>query len=644
MVFVENGMESDELWITVVIFVLIILIVILFIIFRQEIFGYGVMSKEEALAKGFGYFSDPVVTGCSNESGKCSDVGIQTTVINCIVNTKTGKGCINSEGYQIFTPTISHTTCVPQCRSSVWEVQSTTECKNNEGDEYGCVTETTSGVSGYRLVTKKCVPNDTSGVNTCTFSISEQIYLASNANSNINSNLNDSGSNINIDNNTNLAKNYNPVTNSVEYPSVIADDDVIITEKTVFPDGCVVDGNGQTVTCEVGSSYQEMVTCSDPKYPFCGVWGYRHISPIIDINGNYNKPSIDISPCSTSSQIIPSSLCYSFDTNEPIVGDLNLFKSGYLPLPMGCVSEYISTATNELWNNWNPNNPLEVGDGSICKPYNYEDSVNVLYNFENEIPTVINNDGYPNCVVPCIYYNTPQGNYSEEIKRIIGKFHILIKDNYFLTLNNIPCPVDLDDSNFLAPGQYVNVSDIQPQLSDCLSSPFVPLRNTPCLFVNLDNFITDQCTSQEIILQSAIIITFKPTRISTSPNVLYCRIISILGKNYVGILNIQPDGYLTWTQKNINLDSNISIEDIPNSEFITTWNGNSYDIINTTTQIKVQSTDNIDLNLLNVQLGTSPELTDNEKLNTLLQFRQNRIPKNCNILNTQNLPKYYSST
>lgn len=693
-------MEEDELIVTCVIFIVVILIVVLFFVYRQEIFGYGIMDKETALEKGFGYFDEPVTSGCSNASGKCSEMGVQTTITNCIINPTTGKGCINSKGNQVFKPTVTHSSCVPQCRSSVWKIEAVSDCKSTEEEQYGCVTETLAGVVGYKLITKKCVENDTYGVNACVIPISEQIYLSSQAPKNIqndtittptdtitttttpdyltntdttNTTTNtDTANPINVTSVTNQitendVKYYNPITNTVEYPSVTTvnsnngDLVSVTTDNTVFPEGCYSDGNGQTVTCTIGASYQEMTTCDNPMYPVCGVWGYRHISPIVDSNGNYNKPSIDISPCAAITQIIPSSTCYSFETNYPMTGDENLFQSGYLPLPMGCVNRYSSTGTDELWNNWDSSNPLEVGDGSVCKPYNYT-NVDILQNFIDGNDSVVENNGFPNCVVPCFYYNKPTSNYSNELLRLIGKFHVLFKDSYFLTLNNVPCPVSLDDSNFLAPGQSVNVlsNDVQPQLSDCLSNPFSVLRRTPCLFVDLSTLNYEKfvsCTNQDIVLNSAIVLTFKPTRTPTPVptgsdgglgsvqiNTLYCRILAVLGKNYVGILSTDPSGYLQWTQKNINVTPNLSLNDVSNSEFIVSWNGYSYDIINTTTNLLVQTTNASDLNLMNVQLGSSEELSDDDKLNLLLQSRQNRLTSNCNILNTKIIPKGYTGT
>src|SRR5260221_6472769 len=130
----------DYVWIIIIILTILTAIVLLFL-FRQEIFGFGPMSKDEALSRGYGYYDESITTSCMNSSGKCSELGVQTTVTNCIPNPTTGRGCIDSNGSQTYKSIITHSNCVPQCRASVLEIEGVSDCSNTEGEEYGCLTD-----------------------------------------------------------------------------------------------------------------------------------------------------------------------------------------------------------------------------------------------------------------------------------------------------------------------------------------------------------------------------------------------------------------------------------------------------------------------------------------------------------------------
>ena len=78
-------------------------------------------------------------TQCETKSGKCNEIGNKTSY----------KICNNVVKY------INSTPCSINCRYSIWEDFSTTDCIDNK-----------------KTITKKCINNDAYGINTCTYQLS----------------------------------------------------------------------------------------------------------------------------------------------------------------------------------------------------------------------------------------------------------------------------------------------------------------------------------------------------------------------------------------------------------------------------------------------------------------------------------------
>ena len=138
---------------------------------RYYIFGISSnLSKEEYINEGYGYYSDSVKTECINNSGLCSENGIVSEIKYCIKNSKTERGCIDSNGKQTFKNIINEKVCSTGCRYSIWGKTIETECITEIDDI--CITK------GIKKIQKTCIQNDAYGMNTCTYSknINSEIF------------------------------------------------------------------------------------------------------------------------------------------------------------------------------------------------------------------------------------------------------------------------------------------------------------------------------------------------------------------------------------------------------------------------------------------------------------------------------------
>ena len=86
-------------------FYLSLLIIIIILFFVATYLKYTKIkqpSKEDALKKGFGYYTADESLGCVNDTLKCSKPGTETIVQYCIPNPVTGRGCIDLDGKESY--------------------------------------------------------------------------------------------------------------------------------------------------------------------------------------------------------------------------------------------------------------------------------------------------------------------------------------------------------------------------------------------------------------------------------------------------------------------------------------------------------------------------------------------------------------
>ena len=485
-----------------------IIIVILLFAYRFELF------IDRSL---YGIYSEPVSTSCINKTGKCSDMGLITTINYCLPNKTTGNGClVETENglIQTFNSIEVTDACKSQCRSSVWEITGISECMNINGEIDGCLSDP---IDGRKEITRKCVKNDTSGINTCTYNVGT------------------------LD----------------------------------IPCGCYLDKNNTTVICEIGAEYKEFQSCSDPIYPKCGEW----------------------IKYSFTDHIIPSSECINNKTFDKYQGILDFYKYGFTLNEILCVN------------------------GVKCKrlPDNLE---NMECNNNNGLVTTTYIDDVPYYLSPCIYYDKEviiNTRWSDQIKNLIGDFSVLTKNNFFLSLNNAPCPISLNEEDYINPKKYLDNIDLMPKLSDCMGKTTVPLKPTLCLMIRSN--IRNNCLND--FLESSLLISLKPIREGFG-NVIHCRIIGLFGGNYLGILTYN-NGYLWWNQKNYNKEPT-NIEDLIHSEFIVYYENGLYNIRDSYMNvINVETTDNtfttLDNIMFNNNLGEMQDLLKIRELNRSCVFQ-----------------------
>lgn len=301
----------------------IFIILLLFFLYRIEIFGISdSLTNEEYLNLGYGYYDIPQQTECINQTNKCSEKGIISEIQVCIPNEKTKNGCIKKGSIQTFESKISEKNCISSCRYSIWGKTHISECFLDNNDI--CFFNN----KGFKILEKKCIQNDAYGMNTCSYDLN--------------------------------------------------------TNSKIF-DGCVLNSNGYTVECNVGSIYKEIQTCNNPvnldtleELKHCGSWKVDKDAYKKDENiaKNFNDDCLN-----PNNEINKTSYCYNFQDGN-ILNNNNII--GFTKIPFYC-------------------------DNDVCsKNYNCIDEttlngrIQIYNNMKNNISTVICNNGIsPICVKLC---------------------------------------------------------------------------------------------------------------------------------------------------------------------------------------------------------------------------------------------------
>lgn len=86
--------------------------------------------KKKSFQTGYGSYSQEYSLGCTSESGKCDDDGIETLIQYCQPHPTTGKGCIDGKGNHTYNSVINKKKCNVQCISSKFLSQDGVELSN----------------------------------------------------------------------------------------------------------------------------------------------------------------------------------------------------------------------------------------------------------------------------------------------------------------------------------------------------------------------------------------------------------------------------------------------------------------------------------------------------------------------------------
>jgi hypothetical protein len=268
---------------TVTIELIVILALIILYIYRFYIFGVNLpttASSDAYINAGFGYYTPAVhQTTCLTPSGFCFETGTQLAIQECVENLTTGRGCLQN-GIQTFETIVTSTSCLPECRSSIWEVNATSQCiPTSEVDANGHLTGVCldAGIMGMLTRTLTCIPHDHIGVNACIESVA---------------------------------------------PGTVLTD----------PDHCTIDTSGTIATCQPGGTLIQTVSCVPDAlaYPPCGVQATE-------------QPNSSLTqPCTTVYGWNPMTACYSFDsaTFTLLSGISQLNTYGFQTQPTYCVDYF----------------------------------------------------------------------------------------------------------------------------------------------------------------------------------------------------------------------------------------------------------------------------------------------------------------
>jgi hypothetical protein len=168
--------------------VIIVLVgIVLLYFFRDKIFKKGKVlanNKTYQTEQGFGSYSQATIGSCLTASNSCEDTGNQTVTQKCVPNPITGLGCIDDNGNQTFNDKITRQNCNPICRSYILLENDSfvsgdplffSTCNYptpyDSNTEYPCLPNTKIG--GYNTVTYTCYPNDSNGINECSYKCSD---------------------------------------------------------------------------------------------------------------------------------------------------------------------------------------------------------------------------------------------------------------------------------------------------------------------------------------------------------------------------------------------------------------------------------------------------------------------------------------
>ena len=495
----------------IVVSIVVIIGIVLIYIFRFTLFASFLTND------GYGTYEVLSTTECKTESGFCGEIGYQYTTENCVRNPITGWGCLN-KNQQTFASRITRSKCTPKCQSSIWKTISSDVCvpTDSEGNDIPIVDgKLPVGVClnvdavGNFIDTLTCVAHDSSGDNGCIWTIDPSIPL---------------------------------------------------------PSGCVINPNGTTATCSVGSIVYNRTKCIPPKsMTRCGVYGIS-----VDSEDEKGANFMVVKECPAyNSYVFASEGCFNLDPEymgEELTQYSQLYQIGWQPIDMNCFDGYDADGTN-------PPNP------STCLPFT---NLSTPDQFQSKIGTqqIVYQEGSQlKCVRPCMFYNpaadSSEGPWTDKLKQMVLVPWVIQGSNlggepyYYLSLKNIPQSVDPNDT--LIKGVY---NDPTPNsFTDYFGDPRRPLKTTECMLYSPSTIQNNPLLYQldenkcgllppsdtiqhlnSIIMTNSLLCIFHPYGIlrRSYPNTPYTfgHIVATQGE-YYGYLNVIMDGgikKLVWIQ------------------------------------------------------------------------------------------------
>jgi hypothetical protein len=597
------GLRHGVLFFVVIVLVVITIVVLVCIVKRHSsIAGSSSILKGASLLMSnssntnttlYGSYSTPVETPCLTSSGLCTDDGYKTITQTCVPNPTTGYGCLTADGTETFATLVQKVGCQPQCRQFIWDdvtpvTQTCTVASpyNNQAI-YPCLP---NGITGNKLRTLTCVPNDGYGINACT-------YLCG---STPNDDVPTSSSYMPICQQqgpgtlvTMRTFNYEGLSTLPMAPGTASQTTGLRLSKgytitnqlgndlyTITPS---YNGSTQISLTGIQSLDQQislMTSCNDTGVPSCGIWAVSDSTNTTTSPCRYQTTPAYTSDCNTGTNTVLTSGLY-----DPTL----LFDFGYLSTPMKCITSGTNTSGTCL---------SLTTEGVPCAA-DFSQVNTMIPNNVNPSSVLVckdpSNSNVPGCVQPCIFVAPTNqldlSSWNAQYHNLIGSYLTISIPNAtqssgsnFLTLRHVPCSTittDALDSN-RKPSDAV--------FYDCTGNPTKSLVSVRTMLAysggDQNGAYWDKawCTSDQIVNMNSLLVMIKPVK-PTSASGLDCNIIGILGKRYIGWLDLEvgPDGltYLVWKQAKSGPTSNFG--DLPvsprftiSASSATTYNINPY--------------------------------------------------------------------
>lgn len=147
----------------IIVLVLAIVVILLVVFLLRDLYKRN--------ASDFGTWSDFTQSVCLNDNQGCQVAGKSLKTRYCTPNSKTGYGCLDSQGIQTFNPEVIEGSCTPSCYSSTWSPSQISVCKVFD-DQEGTMLASNQGCKNppqftFREQTRICTSFDASGPNAC---------------------------------------------------------------------------------------------------------------------------------------------------------------------------------------------------------------------------------------------------------------------------------------------------------------------------------------------------------------------------------------------------------------------------------------------------------------------------------------------
>ena len=652
------GLRHGVLFFVVIVLVVITICVLVCIVKkRASIAGSSSILKGASLLVSktsnadttlYGSYSSPVETPCLTSSGLCTDDGYKTITQTCVPNSTTGYGCLAADGTETFATLVQKVGCQPQCRQFIWDdvTPASQTCTlaspyNNQA-MYPCLP---NGITGNKLTTLTCVPNDGYGINACT-------YLC--------------GSTPNDDVPASIS--YMPICQQQGPGTLVTMRTFNYAGLSTLPmapgSASLTTGlqlsKGYTITNQLGNDLYTitplyngstqislagiqtldqqinlMASCSDTGVPSCGIWAVSNSTNTTTSPCRYQTGPSYTSDCNIGTNTLLASGLY-----DPTL----LFDFGYLSTPMKCVTSGTNTSGTCL---------SLITEGVSCATDLSQVNAMITNNANPRsvlVCTDPSNSNVPGCVQPCIFV-APTNQldlsfWNSQYQSLIGSYLTIsipnatqISGSNFLSLRHVPCSTISTDAldSTRKPSDAV--------FYDCTGDPAKSLVSVRTILAysggdqNGSYWDKAWCTSDQIVNMNSLILMIKPVK-PTSASVLDCNIIGILGKRYIGWLDVEigTDGltYLVWKQAKSGPTS--SFGDLPLSPrfTITAPSTTTYSIMsyNQTTPIYSDSYGTTAQALTSINLNVQ----DMTNIDTYLFSREDRCQANSCSLQFDYIP------